>query len=161
MVQAGALAVGDGKIMHIAPSMQPPRRDEAIRPIFLGVFGQAETQPRVEVDGILNLGGEHIKMVEPLRMAAFVEIVAAQEMRTLLHRRIKFDLKAERVGELQRAALERLLRKRVSDPVLRKERGGLVEIVFVADLESESIAGGARRLAQHHRVMLMLLAAAQ
>jgi hypothetical protein len=82
-------------------------------------------------------------------------------MRTLLHRRIKFDLEAERIGELQRAALERLLRKGVSDPVLRKERGGLVEIVFVADLESESISGGARRLAQHHRVMLMLLAAAQ
>src|SRR6202022_1077873 len=139
----------------------PRRRDASLRPVFLGVFGQPETDPRVEVDGVLNFGGEHVEVVEPLRMAALVEIVAAQQMRALLHRCIEFDLEAERIGELQRAALERLLRKRVCYPVLRKKGGCLVEIVLVADLESQAVAGGARRLAQHQRVMLMLLAAAQ
>src|SRR5258708_19011552 len=70
-------------------------------------------------------------------------------------------MKAEGIGELKRAALERLLREGISDPVLRQERGGLVEIAFVADLEAQAIAGGGRRLAQHQRMMLVLLAAAQ
>src|ERR1700687_1312684 len=82
-------------------------------------------------------------------------------MRALLHRGIKFDLKAERVGELQRAALERLLGESISDAVLRAERRGLAEIVCLADLEAQPVAGRGRRLAQHQRVMLMLLAAAQ
>ena len=132
-----------------------------LRPVFLAIFGEAEAQSRVEIDGVLNFGGEHVEMVEPLRVAALVEIVAAQQMRALLHRGIELDLKAERVGELQRAALERLLGKRVNDAVLRKERRGLVEIVFIADLEAEPVAGGTRRLAQHQRVMLMLLGSAQ
>ncbi len=51
--------------------------------------------------------------------------------------------------------------ERVSDAVFRKEGSRLVEIVFVADLEAQPVAGGTRRLAQHQRVMLMLLAAAQ
>src|SRR4051812_42704221 len=82
-------------------------------------------------------------------------------MRTPFHRCIELDLKPERVGELQRAALERLLRENVGDPLFREERGSLVEILLVADLQSEPVAGGGRRLAQHQRVMLMLLAAAQ
>src|SRR5258708_11728047 len=100
--------------------------DPTLGAVFLGGFGQPETQPRVEVDRVLNFGGEHVEVVEPLRMAALIEIIAAQQMRTLVHRSIKLDLKAKGIGELQRAALERLLRKRVSDPVLRKERRGLV-----------------------------------
>src|ERR1035437_6756266 len=161
MVQARAPAVGDGEVMHIALAMQPRRRDAAVRPVFLGVLGQPETHPRVEVDGVLNFGGEYVEVVEPLRMAALVEIVAAQQMRALLHRSMEFDLKAERVGELQRAALERLLGKRVSDAVSRKEGRGLVEILLVADLESQAVAGGGGPLARYQRVMLMLLAAAQ
>src|SRR5258708_182515 len=70
-------------------------------------------------------------------------------------------MKAEGIGELQRAALDGLLREGISDPVLRQERGGLVEIAFVADLEAQAIAGGGGRLAQHQRMMLVLLAAAQ
>src|SRR6186713_2793550 len=82
-------------------------------------------------------------------------------MGTLLHRRIEFELEASGIGELQGAALERLVGKGVSDAVLRKEAGGLVEIAVIADLEAEPAAGGDRCLAQHQRVMLMLLAAAQ
>ena len=61
----------------------------------------------------------------------------------------------------KRAALERLLGERVGDAVLRKERRRLVEILLVADLEAEPVAGRRRGLAQHQRMMLMLLAAAQ
>jgi len=50
-------------------------------------------------------------------MAAFVEIVAPQQMRALFHRCIEFDLETEGIGELQRAALERLLDERVGDAV--------------------------------------------
>ena len=109
MVQARALAVGDGEVVHVALAVHPGRGDAAVRAVFLAIFGQAEAEPRVEVDGVLHFGGEHVEMVEPLRVAALVEIVAAQQMRALLHRGIEFDLKAERIGELQRAALERLL----------------------------------------------------
>src|SRR5438132_13462355 len=100
-------------------------------------------------------------MIKPLRMAALVEIVAAEQMRVLLHHGVELDLEAEGIGELQRAALERLLGKAVMDTVLCKEYGGLFEIVVVADLEAQAIAGGRLRLAQHQRVMLMFLAAAQ
>src|SRR5690242_16872905 len=77
-------------------------------------------------------------------------------MRTLLHRSIELELKSEGVGELQRAALEWLLREHVSNAVFRKESRGLVEIVFVADLEAHAIASRARRLPEHQRVVLML-----
>jgi hypothetical protein len=100
-------------------------------------------------------------VVEPLRMTALVEVVAAQQMRPPLHRGVELDLKAEGIGEVQGAALERLLGERVSDAGCRKERRGLVEIVFVADFEPQPVAGRRRRQAQHQRVMLMLLAAAQ
>src|SRR6267142_6326782 len=116
MVQAGALAVGDGEVMHVALAVHPRRGDPTLRSVFLGIFGQPKTDPRVEVDGVLNFGGEHVEVVEPLRVTALVEIVAAQQMRTLLHRCVHLDLKAEGIGELQGATLERLLRKRVSDP---------------------------------------------
>src|ERR1700742_4193038 len=82
-------------------------------------------------------------------------------MRALVHAGIELDLKAEGIGELQRAALERLLGEGVSDAVFGKERRGLVEILLVADLEPETVARGCRGLPQHQRVMLMLLAAAQ
>ena len=94
-------------------------------------------------------------------MAALVEVVAPQQMRTLLHRRIEFELEAGGIGELQRAALERLIGEGIGDAVLRKERCGLVEIAVIADLEAEPAAGRDGRLSQHQRVMLMLLAAAQ
>src|ERR1700731_192753 len=151
-----------GEVMQArALAEQPGRSDPTVRPVLLGVFGQSETEPRIEVDGVLDLGGKDIEMIEPLRVTSFVEVVAPQEMRTLVHRRMEFDLKTERVGKLQRAALERLLGKAVRDAVLRKERRRLVEILFGADLEAKPIAGGAGRLAQHQRVMLMLLNAAQ
>src|SRR5829696_3372507 len=82
-------------------------------------------------------------------------------MRALVHRRIEFELKAGRVGELQRAALERLLGEGVSDAVLGKEAGRLVEIAVIADLEAEPVAGRDRGFSQDQRVMLMLLASAQ
>src|SRR5258705_11797815 len=82
-------------------------------------------------------------------------------MRTLLHRCVNLDLKAEGIGKLQGAALERLLRKRVRDTVFRKERRGLVEVLLVCELEAQAVASGGASLAQHQRVMLMLLAAAQ
>ncbi len=82
-------------------------------------------------------------------------------MRAFLHGGVEFDLEAEGISELQRAALERRFRKGASDAVIGKERGRLVEIAVVADLEAEPVAGGDRRFAQHQRVMLMLLDAAQ
>ena len=100
-------------------------------------------------------------MIEPLRMAAFIEVVTPQQMRALVHRRIEFELEAGRIGELQRAALERLLDEGVGDAVFGKEAGGLVEIAVIADLEAETAAGRNRGLPQHQRVMLMLLAATQ
>src|SRR5258706_14541520 len=82
-------------------------------------------------------------------------------MRTLLHRCVNLDLEAERIGELQGATLERLLRKRVTDAVFRKERRGLVEVPLVADLEAQAVAAGGAGLAQPQPVVVMLLAAAQ
>src|SRR5260370_33406518 len=80
-------------------------------------------------------------------------------MRTLLHRCVNLDLKAEGIGKLQGAALERLLRKRVRDTVFRKERRGLVEVLLVCDLEAQAVAAGGASLAHHQRGMLILLRA--
>jgi hypothetical protein len=66
-------------------------------------------------------------------------------MRPPLHRGIEFDTEAERVGELQGAALERALDELIGDAVLGKERAGLVEIVLVADLEAEPCSSLPRR----------------
>src|SRR5439155_8452250 len=112
-------------------------------------------------DGVLHFRREYIEMVEPLRMAAFIEVVATQQMRPPFHRRIELDLEAGGIGELQGTALERLLGEGVGDAVFGKEAGRLVQIAVIADLESQPVAGGGWRLAQHQRVMLMLLAAAQ
>ena len=72
MVQARAAAIGDGEVMDIALAMQPGRRDPPVGAVFLAVFGEAEAEPGVEVDSVLNLGREDIEMVEPLRMSAFI-----------------------------------------------------------------------------------------
>ena len=140
-MQARAVAVGNGEVMHIALAMHPGCGNAAVWSVFLAILCQPKTQSRVEVDGVLNFGREHIEMVEPLRVTSFVEIVTPQQMRPLLHRCIKLNLEAERIGELQRAPLKRLLHKCVSNPLFGKERGGLVEIVFIADLEPQAVAG--------------------
>jgi hypothetical protein len=62
---------------------------------------------------------------------------------------------------LQRAALERLIGEGVAKAVLGQKLGGLVEVTVIADLEAESRAGRHGCLAQHQRVMLMLLGGAQ
>ena len=141
MVQARAAAVGDGEVVDIALAVHPGGCDAPVRSVFLAIFGQAEAEPGVEIDGVLDLGREDVEMVEPLRMAALVEVVAPQQMRTLLHRGIEFELEAGGIGELQRAALERLLDEGVGDAVLGEEAGGLVEIAVIADLEAEPAAG--------------------
>ena len=94
-------------------------------------------------------------------MAALVEVVAPQQMRALVHLGIELDLEAEGIGEVQRAALERLLDKGVSDAVGGEEGRRPVEIAVIADLEAEPVAGGHCGLPQYQRMMLMLLAAAQ
>src|SRR5579862_4639507 len=58
MVQARALAVGQGEVMHIALTLQPSRCNSPIRAVFLGIFRQAEAEPRVEIEGVLNFGGK-------------------------------------------------------------------------------------------------------
>ena len=63
--------------MHIALAVQPGRGDTALWPVLLGIFAEPETEPGVEVDGVLHFGGKYIKVVEPLRMATLVEVVAA------------------------------------------------------------------------------------
>src|ERR1700742_2681663 len=147
MVQARALAIGDGEVVHITLAVHPGGCDAPVWTVFLAILSQAKSEPRVEVDGVLNLGGEDIEMIEPLRMAALVEIVAAQQMRPLFHRRIKLDQEAAGIGELQRASLERLLDKLVRDTVLGKERRRFVEVAVIADLEAQPPAGSAPRLA--------------
>lgn len=82
-------------------------------------------------------------------------------MRPPVHRGVELDLEAEGIGELQCAGLERLIDEGVGQAVLREKRGGLVEIPVVADLEAEPRAGRRCRLAQHQRVMLVLLGRAQ
>jgi len=48
MVQARALAVGDSEIVNIALAVQPGGRDPAVLAVLLGIFGQAEAEPRVK-----------------------------------------------------------------------------------------------------------------
>ena len=156
-MQARAAAVGDGEVVDIALAVHPGRRDAPVRAVFLAILGQAKAEPGVEVDGVLDFRREDVEVIEPLRMAAFIEVVAPQQMRALVHRRIEFELEAGGIGELQRAALERLIGEGVGDAVLGKEAGRLVEIAVVADLEAETAAGRNRGFPQHQRVMLVLL----
>ena len=97
--------------------MQPGRSDTPLRSVFLGVLRQAEAEPGIKIEGVLHLGRENIEMVEPLRVTALVEVIAAKQQRALLHRCVELDLEAEGIGELQRAALKRLFGKRVNDAV--------------------------------------------
>jgi len=116
-MQARAIAVGQCKIVHIALAMQPGRGHAAVRPVLFRIFGEAKAEPGVEVDGVLYLGREYVEMIDALRVAAAVKIVAAQQMRALLHGRIELDPETEGVGKLQGTALERWLGESVSDAV--------------------------------------------
>ena len=160
-MQARALAVGDGKIVDVALAMHPGGGDAAVRPVLLGVLGETKAEPRVEFHRVLHLGGEDVEMIEPLRMTASVEVVASQQMRPPVHRRVELDLEAEGIGELQCAALEGLVDEGVGQAVLGEKGGCLVEILVVADLEAQPRAGRRCRLAQDERVMLVLLGRAQ
>ena len=61
VMQARALAIGDGKIMHIALAVQPGGGDAAVRPVFLAIFGQAEAEPCIEIDRALDFGAKTLK----------------------------------------------------------------------------------------------------
>src|SRR5436309_951093 len=126
MVQARAAAVGDGKVMDVALAVHPGRGDAAAGAVLLAIFGEAKAEPRVKIYRVLHLGREHVEMVEPLRVAALVEVVATEQMRPPLHRGVELDGEAERIGEVQGSALERALDKAVSDAVFGEERAGLV-----------------------------------
>ena len=56
MMQARATAIGDGEVVDIALAVHPGRRDAPVRAVLLAVFGEAEAEPGVEVDGVLNFG---------------------------------------------------------------------------------------------------------
>jgi hypothetical protein len=47
--------------------MHPGGCDPSVRAILLGIFGEPEAEPGVEIDGVLDLGSENVEMVEPLR----------------------------------------------------------------------------------------------
>src|SRR6266576_1166340 len=48
-MQARALAIGDGEVVHIAFAMQPGSGDPPIRPVLLAIFGQPETELCIEI----------------------------------------------------------------------------------------------------------------
>ncbi len=132
------------------------------RSVLLGVFAEAEAEPGIEVDGVLHFGGEHIEMVEPLRMAALVEIEAAEQMRPALHRRIELDLEAEGIGELQRAALERLIDKGVAQAILRRgSAAALSRSLSLPTLKPSLLQAGTAAFRSTSEVMLMLFGGAQ
>ena len=100
-------------------------------------------------------------MIDALDARALVGCVFLQHGRRLVHLRIKLDRRAERVRRPQRSALMRQVGKRSRQIAAGKPEGGAVEVVFAAELETQSPHIGLARAPQHQRMMIALLDAAQ
>ena len=100
--------------MHVALAVHPGGDDAAVAAVLLGVLGHAETEQRIEVDRVLQLGREDVEVVEPLRLHAFVVAVELQQALALLHLEVELERRAERVDRLQRSALIRHVDKGVA-----------------------------------------------
>jgi hypothetical protein len=100
-------------------------------------------------------------MVDALDARALVRRIALQHRGRLVHLEIEVERHAEGVGGAQRAALERHLGKRDRQVAGAKPGGGAVDVVLARQLESERRDGRLARPAQHDRVVIALLHAAQ
>ena len=91
-VQAGALAVHE-------------RADQLVA--VLEVLGVAEPQGAVELTQPVHVRGQHLVVVQPLRVRALVLLEVDVQPRPGLHGRAQLQRRADRIAHVQRAALVR------------------------------------------------------
>ena len=105
----------------------------------------------------LHVGREAVDVVDALDLGAAVGAVFLQHARQLIHGEVKFERHAERVGCRERAPLEGLLHETMRELPLAKKPGGLVELFFRGELETERFDVRVGRFAQDHGMMIALL----
>ena len=127
VMQAWAGAVEKDDVVRIAFALQ----EHAAQLIIVGdVFRQAEPHGRVERKRARYVRRENLRMVEPLRAAATVIFKARDLPRHHRHAGAEFEPRADRIGGVQRASLERHVGPRGRAPLLLEEIMHAFEIVF-------------------------------
>ncbi len=160
-MQARPAAVGEGEIVTLPLRCIHTAQSFGSAPSVSVVFGEAEAELGIEIVGGLHVGREAVDVVDALDARALIGRIFLQHRGHAIHLEIEIERHADRIGGAQRAALERHVRPRHRQVARVEPFGGLVEIVFAADLEAERERRDVVRLAQHDRVMVALLDAAQ
>ena len=161
VVQPRPAAVGEHDVVRIALALQE-HEHQVVGVVGRDELGEPEAEIAVELAGLRHLGRENLEMIDPQRAGAVVLLELHDQPR--LHRLggAEFERRADRVGDVQRAALVRHL-----DP-FRRQAGalehvlGLVEILLGVDPQADALAGRfAVALLEHDAVVAGLLHAAQ
>ena len=100
-------------------------------------------------------------MVDALDARAPIGGVALQHRGGLLHADIELERHSVRIDRPQGAALERHLGERGGQAQAGEPGGRAIEILLARHLEAEGMDAGLFRQAQHHRMVIALLEAAQ
>ena len=125
------------------------------------VFAQAETGLHVELAGLAHVRRQDLIMVDALGAAAAMRAEGGDHARHHRHGRAELERRADRIGDLQRAALMRHLGPG-RGATFRVEKGlAPVEIGLGEHAHADARAGGFVALAQHQAVMAGLLDAAE
>ena len=100
-------------------------------------------------------------MVDALDAGAAMQAVLADRAPVAPHGGVELERHAARVAREQCAALERHLTEFGRQPARAEPVRGLVEVLLLADLVAERVAERLAGLAQHDRMVIALLDAAQ
>ncbi len=152
---------GEHHVVRVALALQPGRPDLVLA-VGGGEFGEPEADRQVELGRLPDVVRRDLEMVEPHRARALVELEPLQVGRQVVHGGAEFERRADRIVDVQRAALIGPLGP------LRLEAGqaevleGAVEIVLGEHAQADALAH--RRLvglAEHQAVVRALLQRAQ
>ncbi len=160
MVEARALAVGEGNVVDAALAVGPGGPQTAGCLVFR-VFGHPEAKLVVEGNGSIDVRREAVEVVDAERLHALVERVFLMDRRQAVHLGVELQRNAVRIAGPECARLIGPLDPVDRQPLALEEVRGLVEVFLVEHLEAEITGSGICRFAQDKAMVAAFFHGAQ
>ena len=138
--------------MHPAFPVQP-RRPGPPRHLIRRVFRQAKAHLAIKRHGRVDVGREHVEMVDPQRFHPVIQRIFLMDRRQPFHRRIEFQRNPHRITRRQNPPHERPFGPRHRQTLALKPLRRLVQIALVPDFEPQHPNFGRFSLFQDHAMM--------
>ncbi len=104
VVQARALAVGEGEIVRAAAPLHPHRPELRVGAFGLGRLGEAKAEFGVEIVGFLHVRREAVDVIDALDARALIGRILLQHRFDAIHPEIEVDRHADRIDGAQACA---------------------------------------------------------